>query len=120
MTFHPSMRFRDCSWCGLRRADMKVLAQDEYVSPAESTGRRSWTLMACSACGGPVALETAEGTYDVRMVVPEDTSGAAIPNLRRTWPSTSSTLNECSVPVSPTRRRCNWGGTWRLPQPRSA
>lgn len=74
MAWGHVLAFRDCPWCGLRDAHMRLLFQDAAVEPA--AGRiRLWSVVACPRCAGAILLETNgqnEVPPKVKGVVPED------------------------------------------------
>ena len=57
MVWDASLSFRDCPWCGLRHAQMRVLAQSQEVPMTRSRPSRWWALVACPDCGGAVSIE---------------------------------------------------------------
>lgn len=55
MAWSDTFRFRDCPWCGLREAELRVVA-GPGVKVDTSDGTRWWTIVACPRCGNLVSL----------------------------------------------------------------
>jgi HEPN domain-containing protein len=49
-------RFRDCPWCGLRDAELRMLAGPDLEAKA-SKGVRWWAVVVCPRCAGAVLIE---------------------------------------------------------------
>ena len=84
MGFNQQMAFRDCPWCGLRHAQMQVLAHNTVAKRPPGQPERAWSLLSCPECGGAVAVEhNAPNTNPGReiSVVPEGTLGTEIEGL---------------------------------------
>ena len=51
------MAFRNCPWCGLRDAQMRVL-QTALQADHGNASHRYWSIVSCPRCGGVVGIET--------------------------------------------------------------
>ena len=73
MTWSGEFAFRDCPWCGLKDAQMNVLATDVNAGRRRGASR-VWAFVSCPRCAGVVTLETSgQGARpEVRMVIPDD------------------------------------------------
>lgn len=80
MSFNEALIFRDCPWCGLKHAQMKVLNQNaQSISP--TNGPRDYTLLACPQCGSPIVVETYTNGSGVKQAVPNQTVGHGVEHL---------------------------------------
>ncbi|MEE9298181.1 MAG: DUF4145 domain-containing protein [Acidimicrobiia bacterium] len=57
MSWNDAFRFRDCPWCGLRDAELKVAA-GPFATDAPDRGSRTWTALRCPRCAGVSLIET--------------------------------------------------------------
>jgi hypothetical protein len=84
MGFNDEMTFRDCPWCGVRDAQMRiVLGPAQQVNRADQI-QRWWTSMTCPRCAGIISIETNspnQGPPKELSVVPAGDSGVDIAHL---------------------------------------
>lgn len=83
MGWSDEFKFRDCPWCGLRDADMAVVAPMVTLS-RPGTGHRFWTTVACPRCAGLVNIETNapnENPPTLKAVAPDAPAGVGVDHL---------------------------------------
>ena len=69
MPWTSDMQFRDCPWCGLRDAQMRVLAGPVQASGPDDV--RIWTFVSCPRCAGAISLEVHDFLDAVLTQVPQ-------------------------------------------------
>jgi hypothetical protein len=79
MGWGDSLAFRDCPWCGLRDAQMRLLQSDMPASRPGSAPRH-FSVVACPRCAGVTVLETngpGQNPAAVLSAIPADSRTAA-------------------------------------------
>lgn len=69
------MQYRDCGWCGLKHAQMKVMVQNAQVASA-SAPQREYSIVSCPECGGITVIETVPNVPVEKGSEPSDPNAA--------------------------------------------